>query len=110
LKAARVVGSLIKREEEVVREQIQARLEVLKSELEAGEAELAKVEKQRAYLGETMLRISGAIQVLEEVLAEEEPTEHPEGTNLSKTSSEPAKTQSIGVRSDWTDQATYGER
>jgi predicted nuclease with TOPRIM domain len=104
-----VVGSLIKREEEGMREQMQARLEVLKSELETGEAELAKVEKQRAYLGETIVRISGAIQVLEELLAEEEPIEHPDGTNFSKTSSEPAKTQTIGGRSDGPDQATYGE-
>jgi predicted nuclease with TOPRIM domain len=92
-----------------MREQMQARLELLKSELDSGEAELAKVEKHRTYLHETMLRISGAIQVLEELLAEEEPTEHPDGSNLSKTSSEPAKTQSIGVRSDRTDQATYLE-
>ena len=50
-------------------EQIQARLEELKKELEAGQAELQKVEMQRTYLRETVLRISGAIQVLEELLA-----------------------------------------
>jgi predicted nuclease with TOPRIM domain len=89
-----------------MREQMQARLELLKSELEAGEAELAKVEKQRAYLGETMLRISGAIQVLEELLAAELPIEQPDGTDLRKTNSEPAKTRSLGLRTDETEQAT----
>ena len=59
-----------------VREQIQARLEALKKELKTGQAELQKVEAQRTYLHETMLRISGAIQALEELLAEEQPAEH----------------------------------
>jgi hypothetical protein len=53
-----------------VREQMQARLKVLKQEFETGETELAKVENQRDYLRETLLRVSGAIQVLEELLAE----------------------------------------
>jgi hypothetical protein len=57
-----------------VRQQVQMRLEVLKKELESGQAELEKVEKQRAYLHETLLRISGAVQVLEELLAEGQPT------------------------------------
>jgi chaperonin cofactor prefoldin len=53
-----------------MREQIQARLEELKKELETGQAELQKVEMQRTYLQETMLRISGAIQALEELLTD----------------------------------------
>jgi hypothetical protein len=53
-----------------MREQIQARLEALKKELETGQAELQKVEVQRTYLHETILRISGAVQVLEELLRE----------------------------------------
>lgn len=56
--------------EQTMREQMQTRLEALKEELEAGQAELEKVERQRTYLRETMLRISGAQQVLEELLAE----------------------------------------
>jgi predicted nuclease with TOPRIM domain len=56
-----------------MREQIQARLEALKKELETGQAELQKVEMQRTYLHETVLRISGAVQVLEELLAEGQP-------------------------------------
>ena len=52
------------------------RIEVLKKEVEAGQVVLEKVEKQRAHLHETMLRISGAIQALEELLAEEQSAEH----------------------------------
>ena len=52
-----------------MRERIQARLEELKKELETGQAELQKVEMQRTYLRETVLRIGGAVQVLEELLA-----------------------------------------
>jgi predicted nuclease with TOPRIM domain len=53
-----------------IRDQIQARLEALKKELETGQAELQKVKMQRTYLHETVLRISGAVQVLEELLGE----------------------------------------
>jgi predicted nuclease with TOPRIM domain len=53
-----------------IRNQIQARLEALKKELETGQAELQKVEMQRTYLHETVLRISGAVQVLEDLLRE----------------------------------------
>jgi len=56
-----------------MREQIQARLKTLKTELETEQAELQKVEAQRTYLGETVLRIDGAIQVPEELLAEGQP-------------------------------------
>jgi predicted nuclease with TOPRIM domain len=55
-----------------MQEQIQARLEELKKELEAGQAELQKVDMQRTYLHETVLRISGAVQVLEELLSEKQ--------------------------------------
>jgi hypothetical protein len=58
-----------------MREQIQARLETLKRELEKGQAELQKVEMQQTYLRETVLRISGAVQALEELLAEGQPAE-----------------------------------
>ena len=53
-----------------MREQLQARLEELKSEFETGQARLRELETQQARLRETMLRISGAIQVLEELQAE----------------------------------------
>jgi len=52
-----------------MRERLQERLLALKAELEAGERVLADLEAKRANLRETLLRISGAIQVLEEELA-----------------------------------------
>lgn len=53
-----------------MKEQLQQRLEELKKEFETGQARLRELEAQQAYLRETMLRISGAIQVLEEALAQ----------------------------------------
>lgn len=50
-------------------EQMQIRLEELKKEFEIGHNRLQETERQQALLRETLLRISGAIQVLEEVLA-----------------------------------------
>jgi hypothetical protein len=56
-----------------MQEQLQSRLDALRKEFEIGQAELQKIENQRIYLHETMLRIGGAIQVLEELLAEGKP-------------------------------------
>jgi hypothetical protein len=64
-----------KEEDRTMREQMQARLEELKKELETGQAELQKVEMQRTYLHEMVLRISGAVQVLEELLREGQSSE-----------------------------------
>jgi hypothetical protein len=61
-----------RKEVRTMREQMQARLEELKKELEVGQAELQKVEMQRTYLHETVLRISGGVQVLEELLREDQ--------------------------------------
>lgn len=54
-----------------MREQIQERLDELKKEFETGQQRLADIENQGAQLRQTLLRISGAIQVLEEMLASE---------------------------------------
>jgi predicted nuclease with TOPRIM domain len=53
-----------------MRDELQARLELLRNEWETGRTRLSELERQQAQLGETMLRISGAIQVLEELLGE----------------------------------------
>lgn len=66
---------------ENLREQLTNRLEELKREFEAGQAQLQELEMQQMRLRETLLRISGAIQVLEETLAEYSPA--PEGDNSS---------------------------
>jgi predicted nuclease with TOPRIM domain len=51
-----------------MQEQLQRRLEELKKEFEAGQARLRELESEQAYVRETMLRISGAIQVLQEII------------------------------------------
>ncbi len=48
---------------------LEQRLSELKAEYQAGQKMLAELEAKQADLRQTMLRISGAIQVLEELLA-----------------------------------------
>lgn len=50
--------------------QLEQRLQSLKAEFESGQKMLADLEAKQANLRDTLLRISGAIQVLEEVLNE----------------------------------------
>jgi predicted nuclease with TOPRIM domain len=52
-----------------MQEQLQKRLQSLKAEYEAGQQVLANLEAKKAGLRETLIRIGGAIQVLEEELA-----------------------------------------
>ncbi len=58
-----------------MRDQLERRLNSLKTELETGEKMLADLDAKRANLRETLLRISGAIQVLEEELVKAEQLE-----------------------------------
>ena len=55
-------------------EQLKARLQTLKNEFNTGRVRLSELEQQETSLRETLLRISGAIQVLEEEIAKIEPT------------------------------------
>jgi chromosome segregation ATPase len=55
----------------MMKEQLEPRLKQLKAEFETGQTMLADLEQKRATLQQTLLRISGAIQVLEELLAAE---------------------------------------
>ena len=55
-----------------MREQLEQRLRELKLEFESGQKMLAELEAKQGGIRETMLRISGAMQVLEEELAKEE--------------------------------------
>jgi hypothetical protein len=50
----------------------------VKKEFETGQARFQELEKQQLLLRERLLRISGAIQVLEELLAETKPSEKSE--------------------------------
>jgi predicted nuclease with TOPRIM domain len=54
----------------MMQEQLQERLDALKKEFAIGQARLQELEMQQAQLRETLLRISGAIQVLEELLSQ----------------------------------------
>ncbi|MBB6252493.1 hypothetical protein [Nitrospirillum iridis] len=52
---------------------LRQRVEQLRREHEAGEAQLRALDARRTELQNTLLRIAGAIQVLEEVIAEQTP-------------------------------------
>lgn len=54
-----------------MKEQLEQRLQSLKAEFDSGQKMLAELEAKQTNLRSTLLRISGAIQVLEEMLAEE---------------------------------------
>jgi len=51
-----------------MRELLERRLKELQSEFEVGQKMLAELEAKQAHLKSSLLRISGAIQVLEEML------------------------------------------
>ena len=53
-----------------MRKQLEQRLETLKAEFSSGQKMLADLEAQQEKIRITLLRISGAIQVLEELLVE----------------------------------------
>jgi hypothetical protein len=55
-----------------MREQVEERLAALRQEFEAGRRMLADLEVRQAELQQTLLRIGGAVQVLEELLGGEE--------------------------------------
>lgn len=58
-----------------MRDQLDRRLKELKGEFESGQKMLAELEAKETNIRNTLLRISGAIQVLEEELSRE--SEHP---------------------------------
>lgn len=55
----------------MTKEKLSRRLEVLRGELKTGQEMEAELEGRLGQLRATLLRINGAIQVLEELLAEE---------------------------------------
>lgn len=56
----------------MMKEQIEKRLESLKQELVEGQKAEAELQQKLSTLQQTLLRISGAAQVLEEELAREQ--------------------------------------
>lgn len=59
-----------------MREQLGKRLQELKAEFEKGHKQLAEAEAQATTIRNTLLRINGAIQVLEEELAKTRPSKN----------------------------------
>lgn len=72
-----------------MREQLEKRLETLRAEHESGRRALAELEEKQTALRDTMLRISGAIQVLEEELATPR-TDDPVGSDDPGSATRPA--------------------
>ncbi|HBE16245.1 MAG TPA: hypothetical protein DEG17_25140 [Cyanobacteria bacterium UBA11149] len=72
-----------------MKQQLEQRLQSLKSEFESGQKMLAELEAKQANLRETLLRISGAIQVLEEELHS--------ASKIEENSNQPAETVSAEV-------------
>ena len=73
-----------------MRELLAARLTKLRQEYDAGQNMLADLEGRRLDLQQTLLRIGGAIQVLEELLAEQQPPSANGATAASAERAEPA--------------------
>lgn len=66
-----------------MKDQLEKRLEELKAEFDQGQKMLVEVESRRENLRQSMLRISGAIQVLEELLEKEKSSEAVEIPKIS---------------------------
>lgn len=62
-----------------MKEQLGQRLTELKAEFESGQKMLAELDAKQANLRETLLRISGAILVLEEELSKVDDQPPPDG-------------------------------
>lgn len=60
-------------------DRVSRRLAELRAEYDAGQRAMAELETRRSALRDTLLRISGAIQVLEEVATDPSGTSSPPG-------------------------------
>jgi predicted nuclease with TOPRIM domain len=74
-----------------MRDKLISRLEQLKREFQSGRTKLQDLEIQQTRLRETLLRISGAIQVLEEILEVAKSDESPRAQEISPAESAPGK-------------------
>jgi len=63
-----------------MQEQMQSRLAELRQEYQLGQGQLHELTQQEAVMRETLLRISGAIQVLEEMLAQDQKNDNGQET------------------------------
>lgn len=62
-----------------MKDYVEQRLAELRGELDLGQKQLALLEARGTELRQTLLRISGAIQVLEDVMAHGQRTAHANG-------------------------------
>lgn len=70
---------------EIMKKRLEQRLQTLRTELESGQNVLAELELKQAAVRDTLLRISGAIQVLEEELAKgDDEVDHSSGIDFGK--------------------------
>jgi predicted nuclease with TOPRIM domain len=77
--------------ERIIRDKLTSRMQQLKTEFQTGQDKLLDLDLQQSRLRETLLRISGAIQVLEEMLQAAKPNEQ-----LAPQGSPPAERSSVG--------------
>jgi predicted nuclease with TOPRIM domain len=70
-------------EEPVMNERFNQRLAELRDNYQAGQAQLQRLEAQRSEIQQTLLRISGAIQVLEELLDERDDADAQDAADAS---------------------------
>ena len=72
-----------------MKEQLEKRLAQLKAEFESGQKIMAELEAKQANVRDTLLRISGAIQILEEEISkvsqEEEKVQEAEVSELTSS-------------------------
>ena len=67
-----------------MRQEIENRLQSLIAEFKAGQEMLAELDAKQAHLRSSLLRISGAMQVLEELLSQEASVNQPSDTAESQ--------------------------
>ena len=73
-----------------MKDYVEQRLKELREEMEIGQKQLSKLEARSAELRNTLLRISGAVQALEEVLAhgqQRSPTHSPPAASTHREAS-----------------------
>ncbi|MFF4428133.1 hypothetical protein ACFYZ4_03070 [Streptomyces sp. NPDC001513] len=66
-----------------MRDQLESRLAELQKEYQLGEGQLRKLVEQEAGLRETLLRISGAIQMLQELLSSDQENKDGSGSHTA---------------------------
>jgi hypothetical protein len=79
-------------------DQLQARLAELTKEYQLGEAQLRELTQQETALRETLLRISGAIQVLEEMLSKAHESAQPPADAVGRVGESSADENGTGPR------------